>query len=140
MAKSCGAEAALEAGMDPHRESKVRQGRFWDLDTLRDSCSNGASCGTAKKPHQNLTLQPFLPQDPAHNQLMSLSCQMNHFIKFPGLTLSAGRERRAEPATRAPSNGSPESAPLWDKPSLFQQSQEFHQLGFSCSISSFRDW
>lgn len=92
--------------MDPHRESKVRQRSFWDLDTLRDSCSNGS----AKKPHQNLTLQPLLPQDPAlrgknrsaHNQLVSLSCQMNHFIKFPGLTLSAGRERRAEPGHESP--------------------------------------
>lgn len=41
---------------------------------------------------------------------------MNHFIKFPGLTLSAGRERRAEPGQREQPllfNGSSESAPLW---------------------------
>lgn len=58
-----------------------------------------------KKIKKKLTLQPLLLQDPAfsvettsaHNQLVALSCQMNHFIKFPGLTLSAGRERRAEP-------------------------------------------
>lgn len=101
----CGAEAALGSGMDLHRESKVRQGRFWDMGTLWDSCSSGASHGTANKNHQSLALQPLLPEDPAshgenrraHNQLMSLSCQMNHFIKFPGLTLSAGRERRADP-------------------------------------------
>lgn len=45
----CGVEAALEAGMDLHRESQVSQGHFWDMDMLRGSCSHGASHGTEKK-------------------------------------------------------------------------------------------
>lgn len=72
---------------------------------------------------------------------MSLFCQMNHFIKFPGLTLPAEREKRAEPGQERESIASLMAAvsqPHYGgKPSPFQQIQEIHELGIS---SSFRDW